>query len=78
MTDNPDVDLLSELFHSEEWKALKQEILVCLRNAERDLKRPGLAFREFRAGECTAYETILGLEEKYKNVQKRVSNGTEN
>ena len=73
--ENPNIDLLSDLFHSQEWEALKQEVIVCLRNAERDLKRPGLSFREFRAGECTAYETILGLEDKYKNLPLRVKDG---
>lgn len=68
----PNVDLLNELFHSEEWQALKEEITVCLRNAERQLKREGMAFREFKAGECTAYENILALEEKYKDQQVRM------
>lgn len=64
----PNTDLLSDLFHSEGWQALKTEIKVCLDNANRELKRPGIVYagRDFKAGECTAYETILGLEEKYK------------
>lgn len=64
----PNTDLLSDLFSSEGWGSLKEEINICLLNAERELKRPGIVYagRDFKAGECTAYETILGLEEKYK------------
>lgn len=64
----PNTDLLSELFHSDEWSALKEEIRTCLHNAERELKRPGGINRDFKAGECTAYESILRLEDKYKNI----------
>lgn len=64
----PNIDLLSSLFHTPEWGALKEEIIVCLKNAERQLKREGMVTREFKAGECTAYENILGLEIKYKNA----------
>lgn len=65
----PNVDLLNELFNSEEWMALKEEIKVCLLNAERELKQCGQPFREFKAGECTGYETVLKLENKYKNIE---------
>lgn len=67
---SPNLDLLSGLFHTAEWQALKEEITVCLKNAERDLKRPGLIARDFKAGECTAYENILALENQYKDASK--------
>lgn len=65
----PKEEILSDLFHSEEWQALKQEINVCLDNASRELKRRGGIQREFSAGECTAYEQVLGLENKYKDIK---------
>lgn len=65
----PNLDILSGLFNSEEWEALKIEIKVCLLNAERTLKQPGNVDRSFKAGECTAYETILALELKYKEAK---------
>lgn len=68
MTEAPNVDLLHDLFHSAEWNALKAEITVCLRNAERDLKRAGIINRDYVAGLCTGYENILNLEGKFKDA----------
>lgn len=62
----PNPDLLSELFHSEGWQALKVEIAQCRDNALMRLKREGEINREYQAGATWAYEVILGLEEKYK------------
>lgn len=61
-------DLLSELFHSEEWKALKIEIEQCRNNCLMRLKREGEVNREYQAGSVFAYEVILGLEEKYGKI----------
>lgn len=70
----PNIENLIDLFHSEGWEALKVEIQVCLDNSNRNLKQRGLVNREFLAGECTAYETILSLESKYKDADVKPSN----
>jgi hypothetical protein len=70
----PNLENLVDLFHSEGWQALKKEVQICLDNSTRTLKQRGLVNREFLAGECTAYETILGLELKYKDADVKPSN----
>lgn len=64
----PNVDILNELFTSDLWKELKIEICQCRDNSLLRLKREGEINRDFQAGMVTAYETILGLEAKYKNI----------
>lgn len=66
MTEQPNVDLLSELFKSPEWDALKTEIFQCRDNALFRLKREGEESRDYQAGMVSAYEIILKLEDKYK------------
>lgn len=68
MKDKPNTELLSDIFNSEGWGALKIEIEQCLANAMYRLKREGEINREFQAGVVNGYETILDLEEKYKNA----------
>lgn len=65
----PNTDLLGDLFHSELWGALKTEIEMCRNNSLFRLKREGEANREYQAGAVWAYEVILNLEEKYKNLE---------
>lgn len=68
----PNTDLLSELFHSQEWDALKEEITICRNNALFRLKREGEVNREYQAGAVSAYEKILSFEDQYKNVSKKI------
>lgn len=67
----PRVEILAELFHVEHWQALKEEIKINLANAERKLKLEGVIDRSYLAGECTGYERILALEDKYKNADDK-------
>lgn len=65
----PNTDLLSELFHSEEWIVLKAEIEQCLNNSLGRLKREAEPNRNEYAGEVRMAERILALEYKYKNAE---------
>lgn len=73
----PNIDILSEFFHSQEWQALKTEIEICRDNSYMRVKREGEMDRNGQAGMLRAYDVILGFEVKYKNA-KKVSSGTEN
>ena len=59
---------LKEWFNSNpaEWESLKQEIFVCLNNANNALKSVGCQSREFYAGKCSGIEEILKLEFQFK------------
>lgn len=68
MIDKPNTDLLSELFHSQEWDALKVEIEQYRDNSLFRLKREGEVNREYQAGVVYACEYIIKLENKYKDA----------
>lgn len=54
--------------NSPEWDDLKEEIKICLENANAKLKSQGCIERDFFAGKCAGVEEILSLETKFKNV----------
>ncbi len=75
----PNVDLLNELFLSEEWKALKTEIEQFRDNSLFRLKRENEVNRDYQAGMVSAYEDILRLGDHYKNADiKRIPNDQAN
>ena len=49
-----------------EWLDLKEEIKICLRNAEFSLKSASCTNRDFHAGKCQGIEEVLRLEDEYK------------
>ncbi len=55
---------LREWFRSNpsEWEDLKQEIFVCLNNANNTLRSVSCENRDFYAGKCVGIEEILKLE----------------
>jgi len=58
---------LPDAFSSQEWDDIKEEIKACLNNSNAVLKAKGNKTREFDAGACWGIETVLRLEQKYKN-----------
>lgn len=67
----PNTELLSDLFNSDGWPALKAEIEQCHQNSLMRLKREGEVNREYQAGSVWAYETILRLEHAFKNADMK-------
>lgn len=49
-----------------EWRDLKEEIGICLKNSEVQLKGKNCNNREFFAGECSGLEMILNFCEQHK------------
>ena len=47
------------------WGNLKAEILICLSNAEANLKAVGCTNRDFYAGKCLGLQEVLALEYKF-------------
>ena len=55
---------LQTLFASEEWRDLKDEIQLCLNNADMSLKSQDCVDRSYFAGKCKGIEEILNLKNK--------------
>lgn len=68
----PNYELLTDLFHSDGWQALKTEIEICKHNALTKLVREVEQDRDGQAGEVRMADRILGLELKYKNPEMKI------